>query len=141
MIIGLIFMGLGLLVGFILKRKFQKYSEIPSQRGLSGKEIAEMMLRDNGIGIYSTGGETAGRRGVTAAGWGRAVAVAMGGAVECAIGHRGGRAWPAHARHGGALGGCPCDLRGRAGTAHLGASGRRYSGARRTGCGACCHSV
>lgn len=49
MIIGLVFMGIGLLVSFILKRKFKKYSEIPSQRGLSGKEIAEMMLRDNGI--------------------------------------------------------------------------------------------
>lgn len=49
MIIGLVFMGIGMLVSFILKRKFKKYSEIPSQRGLSGKEIAEMMLRDNGI--------------------------------------------------------------------------------------------
>jgi Zn-dependent membrane protease YugP len=49
MIIGLVFMGLGMLVSFILKRKFEKYSKIPSQRGLSGKEIAEMMLRDNGI--------------------------------------------------------------------------------------------
>lgn len=49
MIIGLVFMGIGMLVSFILKRKFQKYSKIPSQRGLSGKEIAEMMLKDNGI--------------------------------------------------------------------------------------------
>jgi len=49
MIIGLFFMGLGLLVSFILKKKFKKYSEIPSQRGLSGREIAEMMLRDYGV--------------------------------------------------------------------------------------------
>ncbi|MCO5259798.1 MAG: zinc metallopeptidase [Crocinitomicaceae bacterium] len=49
MIIGLVFMGIGLLVSFILKNKFKKYSEIPSQRGLSGKEVAEMMLKDSGI--------------------------------------------------------------------------------------------
>lgn len=49
MIIGLIFMGIGLLVSYVLKNKFKKYSEIPSQRGLSGREIAEMMLKDNGI--------------------------------------------------------------------------------------------
>ena len=49
MIIGLVFMGIGMLVSFILKKKFAKYSKIPSQRGLSGKEIAETMLHDNGI--------------------------------------------------------------------------------------------
>jgi len=49
MIIGLVFMGIGMLVSYILKSKFEKYSKMPSQRGLSGKEIAEMMLRDNGI--------------------------------------------------------------------------------------------
>lgn len=49
MIIGIVFMAIGMLVSYILKKKFQKYSEIPSQRGLSGKEIAEMMLHDNGI--------------------------------------------------------------------------------------------
>lgn len=49
MIIGLIFMGIGMLVSYILKKKFQKYTKIPSQRGLSGREIAEMMLHDNGI--------------------------------------------------------------------------------------------
>lgn len=49
MIIGLAFMGIGLLVSYILKRKFARYSEMPSQRGLSGKEIAEQMLKDHGI--------------------------------------------------------------------------------------------
>ncbi len=49
MIIAIVFMGLGMLVSFILKRKFAKYSEVPSTNGMSGKEIAEKMLRENGI--------------------------------------------------------------------------------------------
>lgn len=49
MLIGLIFMGIGMLVSANLKRKFKQYSLIPSQRGLSGKEIAEMMLADHGL--------------------------------------------------------------------------------------------
>jgi Zn-dependent membrane protease YugP len=60
MIIGLIFMGIGWLVSANLKRKFKEYSKIPSQKGLSGKEIAEMMLRENGItdvSVVSVGGE------------------------------------------------------------------------------------
>ncbi len=32
-----------------LKRKFKKYSQINLAMGLSGKEVAELMLRDNGI--------------------------------------------------------------------------------------------
>ncbi len=32
-----------------LKNKFKKYSQIPLSTGLSGKETAELMLRDNGI--------------------------------------------------------------------------------------------
>lgn len=48
-IIGIGFMLLGMLVSFVLKRKFARYSEIPSQRGMSGREIAEQMLRDSGI--------------------------------------------------------------------------------------------
>ncbi len=32
-----------------LKRKFKKYSQVGLQMGLSGKEVAELMLRDNGI--------------------------------------------------------------------------------------------
>jgi len=49
MIAGAIFGAIGALVSYRLKSKFKKYSDIPSQRGLSGKEIAEMMLRDRGI--------------------------------------------------------------------------------------------
>jgi len=36
-------------VGFILKRKFNKFSEEPSAAGLTGREIAEKMLSDYGI--------------------------------------------------------------------------------------------
>ncbi|OEK05985.1 zinc metallopeptidase [Roseivirga misakiensis] len=32
-----------------LKRKFKKYSQVGLHMGLSGKEVAELMLRDNGI--------------------------------------------------------------------------------------------
>lgn len=32
-----------------LKRKFNKYSQVGLQMGLSGREVAELMLRDNGI--------------------------------------------------------------------------------------------
>ena len=39
----------GLAVSSRLKSKFKEYSEIPLYAGLSGKEVAEKMLRDNGI--------------------------------------------------------------------------------------------
>lgn len=32
-----------------LKRKFKKYSQVGLQMGLSGKEVAELMLRDHGL--------------------------------------------------------------------------------------------
>ena len=38
-----------MLVSFVLRSKFKKYSEVPSQRGLTGREIAEKMLADHGI--------------------------------------------------------------------------------------------
>jgi Zn-dependent membrane protease YugP len=38
-----------LAVSWTLKSKFRKYSEIGLRSGLSGREIAEMMLADNGI--------------------------------------------------------------------------------------------
>ena len=41
--------GVGMLVSFRLKSKFKEYSEVPLAVGMSGKEIAEKMLRDNGI--------------------------------------------------------------------------------------------
>jgi hypothetical protein len=33
----------------VLKSKFNKYSKIPLDNGMSGREVAERMLRDNGI--------------------------------------------------------------------------------------------
>jgi uncharacterized protein len=47
--VSLFFMGLGMAVQFRLKSKFSAYSKIPTSSGLSGKEIAEKMLHDNGI--------------------------------------------------------------------------------------------
>jgi Zn-dependent membrane protease YugP len=49
MLIGLVFMGIGLIVSWRLKIKFQEFSKIPSQSRLSGREVAERMLRDYGI--------------------------------------------------------------------------------------------
>ncbi|XOV92885.1 MAG: zinc metallopeptidase [Bacteroidota bacterium] len=43
------FMILSLIVSTRLKNKFKKYSKIPLSAGLSGKEVAELMLADNGI--------------------------------------------------------------------------------------------
>ena len=48
-LISFLFMGLGMLVQARLKSKFSEYSKIPTSSGLSGKEIAEKMLHDNGI--------------------------------------------------------------------------------------------
>jgi Zn-dependent membrane protease YugP len=38
-----------LIVSSVLKRKFKKYSKIPMNYGMSGKDVAEKMLHDNGI--------------------------------------------------------------------------------------------
>jgi hypothetical protein len=43
------FMILSWIVSATLKSKFKKYSKIPTDNGMSGHEIAERMLRDNGI--------------------------------------------------------------------------------------------
>ncbi len=48
-LITLVFAGIGMFVQWRLKSKFQQYAEITLANGLSGKEIAEKMLRDNGI--------------------------------------------------------------------------------------------
>lgn len=45
----LIIMGVSWYVQWRLKSKFKEYSEVGLRVGLSGKEIAEKMLRDNGI--------------------------------------------------------------------------------------------
>jgi Zn-dependent membrane protease YugP len=47
--ISILFMVLGMIVQFRLKSKFSAYSKLPTSSGLSGKEIAEKMLHDNGI--------------------------------------------------------------------------------------------
>lgn len=47
--VSLVFLGISFLVSAILKSKFTKYSKIPLSNGLSGREIAEKMLRESGI--------------------------------------------------------------------------------------------
>jgi len=49
MVITLVFMGIGMYVSSRLKRKFHEYSQTPISSGISGKEVAEKMLRDSGI--------------------------------------------------------------------------------------------
>lgn len=47
--VSVIFMLLGMAVQYRLKSKFSEYSKIATGSGLSGKEVAQKMLRDNGI--------------------------------------------------------------------------------------------
>ncbi len=49
MLTSLIFVGISMLISWRLRSKFKQYSEVPLSSGLSGKEVAERMLRDNGI--------------------------------------------------------------------------------------------
>jgi uncharacterized protein len=49
MIVSLVFLGISMLVSLVLKNKFKKYSKVPLSNGLTGREIAEKMLRENGI--------------------------------------------------------------------------------------------
>jgi len=42
-------MVIGMIVQFTLKSKFASYAKMPTSSGLSGKEVAEKMLRDNAI--------------------------------------------------------------------------------------------
>ena len=49
LIVSLVFMGISFLVSAILKSKFTKYSKVPLSSGLSGRKIAEKMLRENGL--------------------------------------------------------------------------------------------
>lgn len=48
-IIGIVFMLIGLAVSQMLKSKFNKYAKTPLSTNLSGKEIAEKMLKQHGI--------------------------------------------------------------------------------------------
>jgi Zn-dependent membrane protease YugP len=47
--VSLLFMGIGFLVQMRLKSKFKHYSQKPLQNGLSGRQVAEKMLKENGI--------------------------------------------------------------------------------------------
>jgi len=49
MLVSFLFIGISLIVSMILKGKFSKYSKIPLANGMSGKQVAEKMLRENGI--------------------------------------------------------------------------------------------
>ena len=49
MLVSLLFIGISLVVSMILKSKFSKYSKIPLANGMNGKQVAEKMLRENGI--------------------------------------------------------------------------------------------
>ena len=47
--VSLIFLGISMVVSMILKGKFARYGKVPLSRGLTGREVAERMLRENGI--------------------------------------------------------------------------------------------
>jgi Zn-dependent membrane protease YugP len=47
--VSLIFIGISMVVSMILKSRFAAYSKIPLSARLTGKEVAEKMLRENGI--------------------------------------------------------------------------------------------
>ena len=47
--ISVVFMVLGMIVQYRLKSKFSEYSKVATSSGMSGKEVAEKMLKDNGI--------------------------------------------------------------------------------------------
>jgi len=49
MLVSLLFLGISFLVSSRLKSKFKHYTQLPLMSGLSGKEVAEKMLRENGI--------------------------------------------------------------------------------------------
>jgi len=49
LIVSLIFVGISMLVSMVLKSKFRSYSKTILSSGLTGKEVAEKMLRENGI--------------------------------------------------------------------------------------------
>ena len=49
MLVSLLFIGISFIVSMILKSKFSKYSKIPLSNGMNGKQVAEKMLRENGI--------------------------------------------------------------------------------------------
>jgi Zn-dependent membrane protease YugP len=49
MFVSLVFLGISMLVSLILKSKFTKYGKVPLANRMTGREVAEKMLRENGI--------------------------------------------------------------------------------------------
>jgi uncharacterized protein len=49
MLVSVVFMLLGMAVQYMLKNKFAQYAKVPTSKGMSGKEVAEKMLKENGI--------------------------------------------------------------------------------------------
>jgi len=49
LIVSLLFMGIGFLVQMRLKSKFKQYAQQPLFSGLTGRQVAEKMLKENGI--------------------------------------------------------------------------------------------
>ena len=49
LLVSLLFLGISMLVSGVLKSKFAAYSKIPLSNHLTGSEVAQKMLRDNGI--------------------------------------------------------------------------------------------
>ncbi|HJS53659.1 MAG TPA: zinc metallopeptidase [Chitinophagaceae bacterium] len=49
LLVSLLFVGISFIVSLILKGKFSRYAKISLTNGMSGKQIAEKMLRENGI--------------------------------------------------------------------------------------------
>ena len=48
-LVSLLFIGISMIVSMIMKARFSAYSKIPLSARLTGKEVAEKMLRENGI--------------------------------------------------------------------------------------------
>lgn len=48
LLVSLLFMGIGFLVQMRLKTKFKLYGKMPLSTGLSGREVAEKMLKESG---------------------------------------------------------------------------------------------
>lgn len=49
MFVSILFIVISLLVSMILKKKFAKYAKVMLANGMTGKQVAEKMLRENGI--------------------------------------------------------------------------------------------
>jgi uncharacterized protein len=49
LIVSLVFVAISMLVSMVLKSRFQAYAKIPLASGLTGRDVAEKMLRENGI--------------------------------------------------------------------------------------------